>query len=74
MIQNNLSSVELEQYNKHRSALIDLCTRAGAVLKEASSEQKRTEQYETPEEQLRSDAYTLVLIGEFQSGKSTLFN
>lgn len=74
MIQNNLSSIELEQYNKHRSALIDLCTRAGAVLKEASSEQKRTEQYETPEEQLRSDAYTLVLIGEFQSGKSTLFN
>ena len=74
MQQNNLSSKELEQYNYHRSALIELCARVGGVLNEARNIQNRTEHYETPEAQLKADSYTLVLIGEFQSGKSTLFN
>lgn len=70
----NICSEKLEQYNFHRSRLIDFCGKADKVLKKAAELQKRTESYENPEEKLKADTYTLVLIGAFQSGKSTLFN
>ncbi len=71
---SNICSEKLEQYNFHRSRLIDFCGKADNVLKKAAELQKRTESYENPAEKLKADTYTLVLIGAFQSGKSTLFN
>lgn len=74
MIQTNLRTEKLEQYNFHRSRLIDLCDKAAPILEQAQQIQKRHLPYTTPVDKLRSDSYTLVLIGGFQSGKSTLFN
>lgn len=74
MIQTNLRSEKLEHYNYHRARLIDLCSKAEADLEKAREIQKRFEPYGTPADKLKADTYTLVLIGGFQSGKSTLFN
>ncbi len=74
MIQTNLRTEKLEQYNFHRSRLIDLCDKAAPILEQAQQIQKRHLPYTTPADKLRADSYTLVLIGGFQSGKSTLFN
>ncbi|MBQ4613865.1 MAG: dynamin family protein [Akkermansia sp.] len=74
MIQTNLRSEKLEQYNFFRSRLISLCDEATPVLEKAQLIQKRHLTYSTPAEKLKADTYTLVLIGGFQSGKSTLFN
>lgn len=70
----NICSEKLEQYNFHRSRLIDFCGKADKVLKTAAEIQKRPDNYENPADKLKADTYTLVLIGAFQSGKSTLFN
>lgn len=70
----NICSEKLEQYNFHRSRLIDFCAKADKVLKKAAEIQKRPDNYENPADKLKADTYTLVLIGAFQSGKSTLFN
>ena len=74
MISSNIGSEKLAQYNYHRSRLIDLCDKAQASLEQAQNIQKRSTPYGTPADKLRADSYTLVLIGAFQSGKSTLFN
>ncbi len=74
MIPTNLRSETLEHYNYHRARLIDLCSKAEADLEKAREIQKRFEPYGTPADKLKADTYTLVLIGAFQSGKSTLFN
>ena len=74
MIQASIRSEKLEHYNYHRARLIDLCTKADELLKKAQCTQKRHEAYSTPADKLKADTYTLVLIGAFQSGKSTLFN
>lgn len=74
MIQTNFRIEKLEQYNFHRSRLIDLCDKAAPILEQAQQIQKRHLPYTTPVDKLRADSYTLVLIGGFQSGKSTLFN
>lgn len=74
MIHHNIHSAQLEQYNYHRARLIDLCSKAEADLEKAQEIQKRFEPYGTPADKLKADTYTLVLIGGFQSGKSTLFN
>lgn len=74
MIHHNIHSEKLEQYNYHRARLIDLCSKAEADLEKAREIQKRFEPYGTPADKLKADTYTLVLIGGFQSGKSTLFN
>lgn len=70
----NICSEKLEQYNFHRSRLIDFCAKADKALKKAAEIQKRPDNYENPADKLKADTYTLVLIGAFQSGKSTLFN
>ncbi|MBQ7022058.1 MAG: dynamin family protein [Akkermansia sp.] len=70
----NICSEKLEQYNFHRSRLIDFCDKADKELKKAAEIQKRPDNYKNPAEKLKADTYTLVLIGAFQSGKSTLFN
>lgn len=70
----SLCSEKLEHYQHHRSTLIKFCDKASEVLRQASSEQRHHEPYSTPVEKLKADTYTLVLIGAFQSGKSTLFN
>lgn len=74
MIQTNLCSEKLEHYIFHRSRLISLCGEAAGALAQAQQIQKRPHSYSTPADKLRADSYTLVLIGAFQSGKSTLFN
>lgn len=74
MIHHNIHSEKLEHYNYHRARLIDLCSKAEADLEKAREIQKRFEPYGTPADKLKADTYTLVLIGGFQSGKSTLFN
>lgn len=74
MISNNIRSEKLEQYHYHRSRLIGLCDKAQAPLVQAQKIQERRTPYGTPADKLRADSYTLVLIGAFQSGKSTLFN
>lgn len=74
MIQTNLRSEKLEYYTFHRSRLISLCDEAAGALAQAQQIQKRPHSYSTPADKLRADSYTLVLIGAFQSGKSTLFN
>lgn len=74
MIHHNIHSEQLEHYNKHRARLIDLCSKAEEDLEKAREIQKRFEPYGTPADKLKADTYTLVLIGAFQSGKSTLFN
>lgn len=74
MIQTNLRSEKLEHYTFHRSRLISLCDEAADALAQAQQIQKRPHSYSTPADKLRADSYTLVLIGAFQSGKSTLFN
>ncbi len=70
----NLRGEKLEHYNFHRSRLISFCGKANEVLSKAAQVQNRDECYENPVEKLQADTYTLVLIGAFQSGKSTLFN
>lgn len=74
MISNNIRSEKLEQYHYHRTRLIDLCAKSDELLKKAQCAQNRHEAYSTPADKLKADTYTLVLIGAFQSGKSTLFN
>lgn len=74
MIQTCIRSEKLEHYNYHRSRLIDLCAKSDELLKKAQCAQKRHEAFSTPADKLKADTYTLVLIGAFQSGKSTLFN
>lgn len=74
MISNNIRSEKLEQYHYHRTRLIGLCDKAQTPLVQAQKIQKRRTPYGTPADKLRADSYTLVLIGAFQSGKSTLFN
>lgn len=74
MNSKNIVSEKLEQYNYHRTRLIDLCHEAEVELANAQEIQKLRSAYLVPTERLREDSYTLVLIGGFQSGKSTLFN
>lgn len=74
MIQTCIRSEKLEHYNYHRSRLLDLCAKSDEFLKKAQCAQNRHEAFSTPADKLKADTYTLVLIGAFQSGKSTLFN
>ena len=74
MIQTCIRSEKLEHYNYHRTRLLDLCAKSDELLKKAQCAQKRHEAFSTPADKLKADTYTLVLIGAFQSGKSTLFN
>ena len=70
----NLQGESLKLYHSHRNGLIELSERIRPILERAQTIQNRAAAYETPAEALKKDAYTLVLIGAFQSGKSTLFN
>ena len=73
-IATNICNEKLKLYHDYRSRLIGLSDESANELKLAQEILTRHEPFSTPADKLRADSYTLVLIGGFQSGKSTLFN